>query len=695
MFALAKKVPDIHKIWLSLKTSLIILTMELPILKEIVIIFGLSVLIILAFQRLKMPAIMGFLITGIIAGPYGFSLIKASHEVELLSEIGVIFLLFVIGIEFSLKGLVKIRNTVLIGGSLQVGGTILFTFLIMWLAGLDVPQALFAGFLVSLSSTAIVIKLLQEKGQLNLPHGRIALGILIFQDIIVVPMILFTPILAGNGGDLGTTILLLIGKVVLVVGLLIVFARYVVPKILHRVVRTRSRELFILTLVLLIFSTAWLTSSVGLSLALGAFFAGLIISESEYSHQATINILPFREIFISFFFVSVGMLLNIQYFFQNMLFLLLITIGVILLKMTVIVLTVLIKRFPIRTAFLSGFTLFQVGEFAFLLSMIGLKNNLLTKDVYQDFLAISILTMAVTPFIMGYSERMADWMIKAMLPDTVRRRLEHFQRSKKQQFEKHLVKEMHDHLVIIGFGINGHNVARTAGQANIPFVIVELDPVVFQDAKKEGLPIIFGDANDELILRHAHIHEARVVVIAISDAEATRHIIQKVREVTETAHIIVRTRYVKEIESTLDLGADEVIPEEFETSIQIFTRVLNRYLVPINQIQAFVNQVRSHNYELLANTAGEFPFPESLRLQIPEMVIACLPVQQENNKIVGKSIRQSGLRSQFSVTVLTIRRGNRYITEVDPEMNIETDDMLYVFGKPENIAQVNKYLELG
>jgi CPA2 family monovalent cation:H+ antiporter-2 len=667
--------------------------MELPLLKEIVVILGLSVLIILAFQRFRMPAILGFLITGVVAGPHGFSLVKASHEVELLSEIGVIFLLFVIGIEFSLKGLARIRNTVLIGGSLQVGGTILFTVIIGLLSGLELEKAVFLGFLISLSSTAIVLKILQEKGQIASAHGRIAMGILIFQDIIVVPMILFTPILAGNGGNTLVTVLLLFAKVAFVVSALVLLSRYVVPKVLHRVVRTKSRELFILTVIVLIFATAWLTSSAGLSLALGAFFAGLIISESEYSHQATVNILPFREIFISFFFVSVGMLLDISYFVGHFWQLILLTIGVILLKMIVIALTILVKKYPLKTVFMSAFTLFQVGEFAFLLSIIGIKNSLLDESMYQTFLSVSILSMGLTPFMMGYSERFSDWAIKAMLPEGVRKRLDRLQKLKHKP-DSFTVEDMHDHLVIIGFGVNGQNVAKAARQAKIPYSIIEFDPLVYQEAKKEGLPIVFGDASDPILLSHVHVHEARVAVIAISDAAATKMIIRKIREVSETTHIIVRTRYVNEIVPTLDLGADEVIPEEFETSIEIFTRVLNRYLVPFEQIKEFAAVIRSHNYELLAKTNNDFIVPESLRLQIPELVFASLPVYQDHNKVVGKSISESGLRSNFQVTVLAIRRGNKYITEIDPEMNIETDDMLYVFGKPDNIAKLNKYFSV-
>jgi len=667
--------------------------MELPLLKEVVIILGLSVLIILAFQRIKMPAILGFLITGMVAGPNGLKLISASHEVEVLSEMGVIFLLFIIGIEFSIKGLVKVKQTVLFGGFMQVGGTIGLTFLIALVLGLSVPQAIFMGFLISMSSTAIVLKLLHERGQMTTPHGRIALAILIFQDIIVVPMILITPLLAGNGGNLWMTLLILLGKFALIIGLLILLARYVVPLLLQHVVKSRSRELFILTIVVICFATAWLTSSVGLSLALGAFFAGLIISESEYSHQATANILPFREIFISFFFVSVGMLIDLGYFFDHFLILILFTLGVILLKAFVVLITVLVMRYPLRTALVSAFTLFQVGEFAFLLATIGMRNSLLTQEVYQNFLAISVLTMGLTPFLAGYATTMADWMIRALLPSKIRSRLIKFQNKKKKP-EESLISKLHDHLIVIGFGINGRNVARTAKQAGIPYVAIELDPEVFKQAKDDDYPIIYGDATDELILHFVHAAEARVIVIAISDADATKMIITNLRHISETAHIIVRTRHVDEIESTLQLGADEVIPEEFETSIQIFTRVLSRYLVPFDKIQSMASHIRARNYELLSKNNDDNDFPTHLQPQVPDMVFVTLPVHRASSKMVGKTIIDSELKSKFNVTVLAVRRNNRYITQITPQMKIETDDMLYLFGSPQKIAEVNRYFIL-
>ncbi|WP_282018283.1 cation:proton antiporter [Salegentibacter mishustinae] len=666
--------------------------MEIPILQDIVIILGLSILIILLFQKIKVPSILGFLLAGIIAGPHAFNLISSSHEVELLSEIGIIFLLFVIGIELSVKELISMKNTVLIGGGLQVGGTILFTAIIAYLLGLPLNSAIFLGFLFSLSSTAIVLKLIQERGEITAPHGRVALGILIFQDIIVVPMMLFTPILAGDGGDIVSTVLFLILKIIGVGAVIYLLARYIVPRIFSMVVKTKSKELFILTTVVFCFAIAWLTSSVGLSLALGAFFAGLIISESEYSHQATVNVLPFREIFISFFFISVGTLLNLEFFIQNILVILALVIGVVLLKMLVVGATVLLLKYPPRTIFLSLFSLFQVGEFSLLLSGVGLDNNIIPDSIYQYFLAISIITMGLTPFLIAAAPKITYSILKSRIPASVRHRLESFNKQKSTEENSNEPKKLEDHLIIIGYGINGENIAKAARNAEIPYVIVDTDPVTFRKAKNNNEPVIFGDATNSLILKHLHVQEARVVVIAISDPGATKKIISNVRLYTKTAFIIVRTRYVREIEENIKLGADEVIPEEFETSIEIFNRVLKKYLVPYNEIMDFTASIRSSDYEMLTSVKGRPHKPSLQHLHIPNREIVTLSVQQNNRDIVGKSIQNSGIGKNFRVTVLAIKRDTQYITEILPGTKIKQGDLLYIFGNPVNINRLNEEL---
>ncbi len=664
--------------------------MEIPILKDIVIILGLSIFIILLFQKIKVPSLLGFLIAGIIAGPYAFNLISSQHEVELLSEIGIIFLLFIIGIELSLKGLASIKNTILIGGGLQVGGTIFFTALISTFLGLPLNTSVFLGFLFSLSSTAIVLKLLQEKGEVTSPHGRVSVAILIFQDIIVVPMMLLTPLLAGKSDNILETLGILLIKILGVGIVIFILALYIVPYIFKMVVKTKNRELFILTTIVFCFGVAWLTSSVGLSLALGAFFAGLIISESDYSHQATANVLPFREIFISFFFISVGSLLNLNFFFDNILTILLLVIGVILLKMIILGATVLLLRYPARTVFMTVLALFQVGEFSLLLSTVGVQNDLLPANVYQYFLAISIITMGLTPFLMNYADKITYFLIKIPIPVEVRRRLNNVK--KYHRTPELSVEELHDHLVIIGFGINGQNISKAAKFAQIPYVITDLDPNAFKKAKDNGEPIVYGDASNPEILKHLRVQEARVVVIAISDPEATKTIINGVRALTQTANLIVRTRYVREIEENLRLGADDVIPEEFETSIQIFSQVLRKYLIPHDEIQSFINQIRSSDYEMLT-TLKEGPHtPAYQHLHIPNKEIVTLSVKSGNNSIVGKTIEESGIGKNFGVTVLTIKRGVNYLTNISNNTVIEQGDLLYLFGNPTNINQLNRII---
>lgn len=668
--------------------------MEIPLLKDVVIILGLSVLIILLFNRFKIPPILGFLITGIVSGPHGLNLVDAGHEVELLSEIGIIFLLFVIGIEFSLKGLVSIKNTVLWGGLMQVGGTIGLTTLCATLIDIPLNTSIFIGFLFSLSSTAIVLKMLQEKGEINSPHGKVTVGILIFQDIIVVLMMLVTPLLAGQSEDPVKDLLLLAAKLAGVLLVLFILGKYVVPILFKLVVKAKSKELFILTIVVLCFATAWLTSEVGLSLALGAFFAGLIISESDYSHQATANILPFREIFISFFFVSIGMLLDLEFFIHHLLSIHLIAVGVIVLKIVIIGITVLILKYPPRTVFLTALSIFQVGEFAFLLSATGMEYQLLSENIYQHFLAVSIITMGATPFVLNYANKITDFLIKTPIPKNVKRRLKSIINEKAYN-HKIADENYHDHVVIIGYGLNGENVAKAVKKANIPYLIVDLDTTAIARGKAKNEHVIYGDATNDVILKHVHVHEARVVVVAISSPETTKQIVRAIRTFTRTAYIIVRTRYINEIESNILAGANQVIPEEFETSIQIFTQVLQKYLVPSHQIKQFINYIRNRNYEMLSSITPSINKEEiTTNLYHDQKEITTIYVNKGNNQIVGKTLDKSSLRSDYGVTLLAINRKDKYITEISSNETIQQEDTLYLLGNTKQIAVVAQFLEV-
>jgi CPA2 family monovalent cation:H+ antiporter-2 len=430
----------------------------------------------------------------------------------------------------------------------------------------------------------------------------------------------------------------------------------------------------------------------GLSLALGAFLAGLIISESEYSHQATSNVLPFREIFTSFFFVSIGMLLDVSFLFHHIPSILLYTLLTILLKAIIASSAAASLRFPQRTSILVGLSLFQVGEFAFILSKAGIENNLLSQETYQYFLSVSILTMAATPFIINASDQISHLLIRTPLPFRQRRKLV----SKTRTHDIAHAEDHHyeDHIIIIGYGINGRNVAKAATKANIPYVIIELNPETVRTETMNGQPILYGDATGDIILRHVNVHKARVVVVAISDPAATKKIIVNIRSITQKAYVIIRTRFILEMDENFKLGADEVIPEEFETSIEIFTRVLNKYLVPHNEIEAFTRDIRADNYQMLRPVTNPGKKDKTIELDMPEIDIATLAVQQGSNSIVGKKIADSQIRKLYGITVLTIKRDSHFITEIHPDTQILQDDVLYVFGKPDAIANFSEKISI-
>lgn len=388
--------------------------------------------------------------------------------------------------ELSIKQLVSIRKTVFIGGFLQVGLTVAVSALVYHFLGYAWNESVFVGFLFSLSSTAIVLKTLQDRHEISMPHARNALAILIFQDIIVVPMMLVTPMIAGESTDIGMSILMLLLKSGVVIVITYISARYIVPKLMHSVAKTNSKELFLLVTITLCFAIAFLTSEAGLSLALGAFLAGLIVSESEYSHQATSIIIPFRELFTSFFFVSVGMLLDLDFFINNIAIILLLLLVVFVVKSAIIAGAMAILRYSTKTVLLTGLSLFQVGEFAFILSKVGIQYDLLSAETNQYFLSVSIVSMILTPFVIMFSENISDLFIGFSRKLGLKR-----SRTVIKDIEAVSDSDLQNHLVIIGYGVNGRNLARAASANNIPYVVVEMNAETVKSEKSKGVPIIW------------------------------------------------------------------------------------------------------------------------------------------------------------------------------------------------------------
>lgn len=654
------------------------------LLTNVLMIFGLGVLVLLLCHRLRLATTVGLLLTGILAGPNGLGWIQETHDVEILAEVGVVLLLFTIGMEFSLENLLRIKRAVLLGGGLQVLLTTLGGWAVSMGFGLGPAPSLFVGFLVSLSSTAIVLKILQQNAAVESPQGQTGLAILIFQDVAVIPMMLLLPLLAGVPAGEGQEPLWgLAIKALLFAGLMLAAAKWGVPYLLFLIARTRSRELFLFSILVLCFAIATLAQRLGLSLALGAFLAGLIVSGTEFSHESLGQVIPFRDVFTSLFFVSIGMLLDTRFLWENPLTVLFITLGVLTLKTLTGVGAVRLLGFPLRTAVLTGISLCQIGEFSFILFMKGSEVALLDKGFYQLFLTVAVLTMGVTPFAMSLAPALADRAMRLPLPGRLKQGRDLDRVWKGTGPEGGRI----DHLVIVGYGLNGKNIARAAQVAGIPYVILEMNPRTVREKQKEGLPVFFGDASQEAVLEKAAIKEARVLVIVISDPMAVRRITAASRRENPKLHIIVRTRFLSEMKELLSLGADQVIPEEFETSIEIFSRVLARYLIPRNEVERLVAEARAGGYEMLRSLSTATPTSlgdlGSL-IQGIDVTTFRLP---EGSPLAGRTLAEMELRKRFGITVLAIVRSGGVLSNPDPHTAMAVRDILVVLARPEALAE--------
>lgn len=651
------------------------------LLSDILIIIVLSVMVLYLCHRMHLPIIIGFLLTGIIAGPHGLGLVRAIEAVKTLAEAGIVLLLFTIGLEFSFRSLLRIRKTVLLGGSLQIVLTILTGFAAARLFGYSSNKALFAGFLLALSSTAIVMKILQDRAEMETPQGNASLGILVFQDMAAVPMMLIVPLLAGTGQDEGGFPTLLVAKIVGIVILVPVLSKWLVPRIFFTIAKTRSRELFLITTIAMCMAVAWLTHQAGLSLALGSFLAGLIISESEYSHQALGDILPFRDVFTSFFFVSIGMLLDIGFFLKHPLFLILAALGVLILKTLVAGAAAFFSGLPLRSAIIVGITLSQVGEFSFILSETGVPYGLVSGENYQAFLAVSILTMMATPSLIAAAPAISEQVGRLPMPQRLKQGMT-------PEFSGETA-HLENHLIIVGFGLNGRNLARAARSAAIPYAILEMNPAAVRTEKRKGEPIFFGDATQQSILLHVNVRQARTLVVVINDPAATRRITELARRLNPRLYILVRTRFVSEMNALIDLGANDVIPEEFETSVEIFSRVLGKYFIPKEEIEKLTSDIRSDGYEMFRSPSLGALRSCAMESCLPDLEITSFRIE-EGSPVVGKTLQEMEMRKKYGVTLLAVNRSSLIISNPAANLLFACGDILFVVGDTKSIQQVKR-----
>jgi CPA2 family monovalent cation:H+ antiporter-2 len=636
---------------------------DYSIIKDIVLILLVSIPIIGIFNRIQLPSIVGFLIAGIILGPSVLKIISNPEQIQVMAEIGVILLLFSVGLEVSLKELLDIKKIVLIGGGLQVLATILLSSIIIYAIGVPVRQAIFFGMLISLSSTVIVLKLLSDKDELDAPHGKFSVAISVFQDLAIVPMFLIVDLLGTSDtvsfGEVSIRLLTAFGAVAVI----IFAAKYLSPHILYRLAKLRMKEIFTVGVILLILGTAYFTYSMGLSFALGAFIAGLIFSESEYSHQIVADTLPLRDAFNSLFFVSVGLLLNLTFVVENPFIVIASSLGVVLLKALIIFFIVLLMKYPIRIAILVGIGLAQVGEFSFILGEHGFRLNLVPPELFNILISSTIITMILTPFLFKLAPRIAG---KSTRP--------HSGKSKEK-----LIEEVQNHVIIAGFGLNGRNLAHVLKEAGIKYIIIEMNPDTVKKEKLKGENIIYGDIGNYEVLKTALIITAKVLVIAISDRSTSRRAVRLAKQLNPNLYVIVRTRFMRETDELSKLGADMIIPEEFETSIQIFRQVLEQYHVPLNVIMQQVNLLRGESYRYLRSEEGT----EVAFTHIDEILSARLTDTfyiNEKNIFAGKTIGELNLRSKTDATIIAIVRKGATITTPTAKDILLLGDTLVITG---------------
>ncbi len=554
---------------------------EFDFLGQLVLIGALAVVIILVFQRLKIPPVIGLIFTGILFGPSGIGAVYDQKMISTLAELGVVLLLFTIGLEFSLDDLKKLKNIVLVGGVVQLlltGLAITFLSYGFMLAighAITLSAALFLGFTFSVSSTAICLKILADRDELTLQHGRFALGILIFQDIAIVPLMIGINFLNPDAALSFAMAGKKIGLIALFATVIFFGFRLLMPKMVRLISSLHAREVLVIGALVICFGAAYLTSLVGLSLALGSFAAGMVIASTDESHQISVTIDPFREAFSSIFFISVGLMLDVKMI--NLPLFVSIALVVLLVKGLLVAGVSLALGNSLRVSMMAGMALAQIGEFSFVLAESGLKNSVINHEVFQAMLVIIVVTMIVTPAMIAIAPKIADQVVPALgfIPLVSR----DSSSSAVRPPDSTIICAGEIHAGIIGFGINGQNVAAVLRATNISYCVLEIDRETVKVMRRRGEPIYYGDCTEKKALIRAGMDHARALVLGISDATAIRKSIAVIREINKKAFIIVRARTLDDVAELYQAGADVVVTEKFETSIQIFSQLLNHFTV--------------------------------------------------------------------------------------------------------------------
>jgi len=647
---------------------------------SILILLGVAVVLLAAFRYVRLPQVLAYLAAGVLVGPYGLGWIPDVSATRTLAEFGLVFLMFTIGLEFSLPKLVSMKSTVFgLGGAQVLISCLAFGF-VAWGLGVPVAGAIVIGGILAMSSTAIVMKLLIEQLEQNSRHGRHAFGVLLFQDLVVVPFLILIPALAGDGDPVWQTLGVALLKSALVLVAILSVGRWLLRPLFHEIASARLREYFMLSVLLLTLAAAWITQAAGLSLALGAFLAGMMLGETEYRHQVEADILPFRDILLGLFFVTIGMQLDTAFLAAHWLLILAAVAGLLVFKTALIAVLGRAFRMEPGVALRTGLVLSQGGEFGFALLLVASEHRLLDPSAAQLVLATVVLSMMAAPVVVRYNGRLA----KRLVPGYMRARDTNLDVIRAEASRENR------HVIVCGYGRSGQNLAWLLEQESIPSLALDLDPVRVRDARDAGKSVVYGDCARRDVLEAAGLHRAAALVVSFNDTTATLRILEITRQVRPDMPVIVRTMDDAELERLKSAGATEVVPESLEGSLMMGSHLLMLLGVPVSRIVRHVRDVRRDRYRMLRGFFhGEDMFDEKEAHAYQERLHSItLPPKA---RAVGKLLAELHL-DEIGVNVSAVRRGGIRGPEPGPETRLAAGDVVVLYGAPEALDEAEKVL---
>ncbi|MFT5997205.1 MAG: CPA2 family monovalent cation:H+ antiporter-2 [Glaciecola sp.] len=646
---------------------------------SIISLMAIAVFLVWFFKRISLPPILAYLVAGVVTGPELLKLFTNPDDMHLAAEVGIVFLLFSLGLEFSVARMVAMRRLVFGVGAAQMCLTTAILAAIGLLFGQSMTASLIIGASIALSSTAIVIKTIDGQGKLNTQRSQLAVSILLFQDIAVVPLLIIIPLLSATSEiSIGNAILISLIKGIVVVALLLSIGKWLLPRIFNEIAKTKTDELFVLSTILIALLAAGTTFAFGLSMALGAFLAGMMLSESQYRHQLESDIRPFRDILMGIFFVTVGMKLELSVLLSELHIIVLGIVILVVVKVVVVRISAWISREKAEDGWAAGFKLAQMGEFSFVIIALALENQLISKEQSSILVCMGLFSMAITPWLIDKSGPFSLALVG--------------NKSGAVNLESIAPKStlMQNHVIILGFGRVGQSVARMLKLEAVPFQAIDIDPIRVQESRNAGEPVLYGDGSQKDILTTANIAQATSVIITFDQHSKAMQVINTIKAINPATVVLVRTRKDHHLQELFDAGASQVVPEMQEGSLMLISQVLHYSGIPMSRILKRIRNERKQGYEhmhgFFPGETTEINFETSDKLEFLHAI-----VMTNNAFAVGKSIEELGITNK-RVKLISIRRNGKEQEHPSPDYLIESQDVVVISGKPRRVERIEKYL---